>query len=186
MEIGPGRGALTGSLVDSGARLDAIELDRDLTAGLLAAYSLKPGFALHSADALSFDYDALVEQQQSLRVVGNLPYNISTPLLFKLLEHSGVIQDMHFMLQRELVLRLAAQPGGKEWGRLGIMAQYHCEVDHLFDVPPTAFDPPPRCNRRLSGSGHTGGHPGPPVRCPHCAGWYRPPSPSDAKPCATT
>ena len=162
VEIGPGQGALTESLVASGCTLDVIELDRDLVPGLLAAFSLKPGFKLHSADALKFDFTSLIELQrdnkvrsspsnpatpgdsQRLRVVGNLPYNISTPLIFKLLENASIIQDMHFMLQLEVVERLAASPGGKNWGRLGIMAQYQCRVEHLFDVPPDAFHPPPR------------------------------------------
>ena len=144
VEIGPGQGALTGSLVASGARLDVIELDRDLVPGLLASYGLKPGFRLHNADALKFDFRDLADDGQPLRVVGNLPYNISTPLIFKLLEHAAVIRDMHFMLQLEVVQRLAATPGNKHWGRLGIMAQYHCEVEHLFDVPPEAFFPPPK------------------------------------------
>ncbi len=152
VEIGPGQGALTAALVGSGCRLDVIELDRDLLPGLLASFSLKPGFKLHSADALHFDFAALAahtagEQQrrdQRLRVVGNLPYNISTPLIFKLLENYSIIRDMHFMLQLEVVERLAAVPGNKNWGRLGIMAQYHCQVEHLFDVPPHAFNPPPK------------------------------------------
>ena len=147
VEIGPGRGALTEALVSNGCYLDAIELDRDLTAGLLAAFSIYPRFKLHSADALEFDYAALLDNADSgerLRVVGNLPYNISTPLIFKLLENTAIIEDMHFMLQLEVVKRLAAEPGGGDWGRLGIMAQYHCCVEHLFDVPPTAFNPPPK------------------------------------------
>lgn len=147
VEIGPGRGALTKALVSSSCHLDAIELDRDLTTGLLAAFSIYPRFTLHSADALEFDYASLLEdggRDERLRIVGNLPYNISTPLIFRLLENAGIIEDMHFMLQLEVVQRLAAQPGSGDWGRLGIMAQYHCAVEHLFDVPPTAFNPPPK------------------------------------------
>ncbi|MEP0201393.1 MAG: 16S rRNA (adenine(1518)-N(6)/adenine(1519)-N(6))-dimethyltransferase RsmA [Halioglobus sp.] len=144
VEIGPGRGALTESLATTGCQLDVIELDRDLIAGLLAAFSIHKGFTLHSADALKFDFASLIGDQEKLRVVGNLPYNISTPLIFKLLENATIIQDMHFMLQLEVVERLAAQPGSKTWGRLGIMTQYHCEVEHLFDVPPEAFNPPPK------------------------------------------
>jgi 16S rRNA (adenine1518-N6/adenine1519-N6)-dimethyltransferase len=134
-EIGPGQGALTEALVKSGARLDVIELDRDLVPSLLAAFSIYPNFQLHSADALKFDFGALVEGDEQLRVVGNLPYNISTPLIFKLLENASIIRDMHFMLQLEVVQRLAAGPGSKAWGRLGIMAQYHCRVEHLFPPP---------------------------------------------------
>jgi 16S rRNA (adenine1518-N6/adenine1519-N6)-dimethyltransferase len=144
VEIGPGQGALTTALVSSGCHLDVIELDRDLAPGLLAAFSIYPNFKLHSADALSFDFSSLATEGERLRVVGNLPYNISTPLIFKLLENAALIQDMHFMLQLEVVQRLAAKPGGKHWGRLGIMTQYHCEVEHLFDVPPEAFNPPPK------------------------------------------
>jgi 16S rRNA (adenine1518-N6/adenine1519-N6)-dimethyltransferase len=142
VEIGPGQGALTQALVNSGCTLDVVELDRDLIPGLLAAFSLAPGFSLHNADALNFDFATLADKP--LRVVGNLPYNISTPLIFKLLENCAVIQDMHFMLQLEVVQRLAASPGTKDWGRLGIMAQYQCRVEHLFDVPPHAFRPMPK------------------------------------------
>ena len=144
VEIGPGQGALTQALIVSGCRLDAVELDRDLTTGLLAAFSIYPEFTLHSADALRFDFAALVQGASGLRIVGNLPYNISTPLIIQLLEQSPVIQDMHFMLQREVVDRLAAAPGGKLWGRLGVLAQYHCEVEALFEVPPEAFYPAPK------------------------------------------
>jgi len=152
VEIGPGQGALTAALLASGCTLDVIELDRDLVPGLLARFSSNPGFKLHSADVLDFDFASLLQhpsavpdsRDQRLRVVGNLPYNISTPLLFKLLEQCILIRDMHFMLQLEVVERLAAAPGSKDWGRLGIMAQYYCQVEHLFDVPPHAFKPPPK------------------------------------------
>jgi len=145
VEIGPGQGALTEALIGSGCQLDAIELDRDLINLLLASFSIYPQFKLHNADALKFDFSALLNQaDKQIRVVGNLPYNISTPLIFKLLENSHIIQDMHFMLQLEVVERLAAQPGSKDWGRLGIMAQWQCDVTHLFDVPPEAFFPPPK------------------------------------------
>lgn len=144
VEIGPGQGALTGALLDTGCTLDVIELDRDLIAGLLAAFVRNPRFTLHQGDALQFDFTALGDEHRRLRVVGNLPYNISTPLIFRLLQYSERVQDMHFMLQREVVERLAAEPGSKLWGRLGIMAQYFCRVEHLFDVPPTAFRPAPK------------------------------------------
>jgi len=156
VEIGPGQGALTEALIGSGCALDVIELDRDLVPGLLAAFCLNPGFKLHNADALTFDFAELLnsrsdntgdntgDKRQLLRVVGNLPYNISTPLIFKLLENCAIIQDMHFMLQLEVVERMAATPGSKHWGRLGIMTQYHCRVEHLFDVPPHAFRPEPK------------------------------------------
>jgi 16S rRNA (adenine1518-N6/adenine1519-N6)-dimethyltransferase len=144
VEIGPGQGALTESLVSSGCQIDVVELDRDLVPGLLAAFSIYPRFRLYSEDALKFDFASLVRGEERLRIAGNLPYNISTPLIFKLLENAAIVQDMHFMLQLEVVERLAAVPGTKAWGRLGIMAQYLCRVEHLFDVPPEAFDPPPR------------------------------------------
>lgn len=144
VEIGPGRGALTEAIAPSGCRLDVVELDRDLHTGLLAAFSIYPGFQLHSADALDVDYAALAEGDEQLRIVGNLPYNISTPLIFRLLAFASLIKDMHFMLQLEVVERLAASPGSKHWGRLGIMVQYYCRVEHLLDVPPDAFYPPPK------------------------------------------
>ena len=144
VEIGPGQGALTESLISSGSRLDAIELDRDLITVLLASFRVYQTFKLHSADALKFDFASLACDGKKLRVVGNLPYNISTPIIFKLLESADSILDMHFMLQLEVVQRLAAKPGSKHWGRLGIMSQYQCEVSHLFDVPPEVFFPPPK------------------------------------------
>jgi 16S rRNA (adenine1518-N6/adenine1519-N6)-dimethyltransferase len=152
VEIGPGQGALTTALIGSGCRLDVIELDRDLVPGLLATFCINPRFTLHNADALEFDFSSLLTSPAAgtpanrprLRVVGNLPYNISTPLIFKLLQDCAIIQDMHFMLQLEVVERLAAAPGSKDWGRLGIMSQYHCRVEHLFDVPPEAFEPAPK------------------------------------------
>ncbi|MEM8562617.1 MAG: 16S rRNA (adenine(1518)-N(6)/adenine(1519)-N(6))-dimethyltransferase RsmA [Pseudomonadota bacterium] len=144
VEIGPGQGAMTEPLARSGARLDVIELDRDLVPGLLAAFALNPQFTLHKADALKFEFASLGTVSQPLRVVGNLPYNISTPLIFKLLESASVISDMHFMLQKEVVDRIAATPGSKEWGRLGIMCQYQCAVEKLFEVPPEAFSPRPK------------------------------------------
>ena len=144
MEIGPGEGALTSALILSGCKLDAIELDRDLTTTLLASFSIYPGFSLHSADALTFEYPDLQVNEQPMRIVGNLPYNISTPLIFRLLDSSSLIVDMHFMLQREVVDRLAASPGNKDWGRLGVMAQFDCDIEKLFEVPPEAFFPPPK------------------------------------------
>ena len=144
VEIGPGEGVLTTALIESGCTLDAIELDRDLTARLLASFSIYPGFRLHSADALRFEFPSLAKNNKPLRIVGNLPYNISTPLLFRLLDYGALIADMHFMLQREVVDRLAASPGNKDWGRLGVMAQFQCAVEPLFEVPPEAFYPPPK------------------------------------------
>ena len=149
VEVGPGEGALTQALLSGECRLDAIELDRDLRTRLLAAFSTYPGFTLHSADALDFDFASLATGGARLRVVGNLPYNISTPLIFSLLEQAPIIKDMHFMLQLEVVERLAASPGSKDWGRLGVMAQFRCEVEQLFEVSPEAFYPPPKVRSAL-------------------------------------
>lgn len=149
VEIGPGMGALTEIILESAERLDVIELDRDLIPGLKVQFFNFPGFEIHQADALKFDFASLMDDDRPLRVVGNLPYNISTPLIFHLLDHKGVIQDMHFMLQKEVVERLAAAPGTNDWGRLGIMAQYLCDVEALFIVPPEAFDPMPKVDSAI-------------------------------------
>lgn len=143
VEIGPGQGALTDALVKSAGRIDLIELDRDLAAPLTERYQNLPHCRVHQQDALNTDFSELADGAP-LRVVGNLPYNISTPLIFHLLKYRSHIRDMHFMLQREVVERLAASPGGGQWGRLGIMTQLFCEVDGLFDVPPEAFNPRPK------------------------------------------
>ncbi len=143
VEIGPGQGALTEELVDSGGRLDVIELDRDLVPRLREQFAGADNFHIHQGDALNFDFASL-KGEQPLRVVGNLPYNISTPLIFHLLEQQQHIRDMHFMLQKEVVERLAAEPGSKNYGRLGVMAQYYCRVQNLFEVPPEAFTPRPK------------------------------------------
>jgi 16S rRNA (adenine1518-N6/adenine1519-N6)-dimethyltransferase len=144
VEIGPGKGALTRGLLDSGCQLDLVELDRDLVPLLQGMFDGAQRLQIHSADALRFDYSSLRRGEERLRVVGNLPYNISTPLIFHLLEQAEHIHDMHFMLQLEVVNRLAASPGSKAWGKLSVMTQYHCQVDALFEVPPTAFSPVPK------------------------------------------
>ena len=146
VEIGPGRGALTGELLAcTGCTLDAIEIDRDLAALLRERFSDAPRCVLHETDALQFDYSALArERGGQLRIAANLPYNISTPLLFRLLAHAPVILDLHVMLQREVVARLAAQPGEADYGRLGVMLAPHVQIERLFDVGPGAFQPPPR------------------------------------------
>lgn len=149
VEIGPGQGAITAGLLSSGARLDVVELDKDLHPILLAHFGHNPQFQLHKGDALKFDFSTLVNDDKPLRVVGNLPYNISTPLMFHLLRQAGQIRDMHFMLQKEVVQRLAAGVGDNHYGRLGIMVQYHCQVEHLFDVGPGAFSPAPKVDSAI-------------------------------------
>ncbi|MDT4330195.1 16S rRNA (adenine(1518)-N(6)/adenine(1519)-N(6))-dimethyltransferase RsmA [Methylomonas sp. MED-D] len=144
VEIGPGLGALTKPLLDSGIRLDVVELDRDLVARLQKQYAGRAELTIHSADALTFDFAALAQPGEKLRVIGNLPYNISTPLMFHLVENTRCIEDMHFMLQKEVVERICAEPGGKQYGRLSVMMQYFCETEALFDVPPESFDPAPK------------------------------------------
>ncbi len=143
LEIGPGRGALTAALLARDCKLLAIELDRDLVPLLQQQFGSNPNFALQQGDALQLDIGAL-GFDKPVRVVGNLPYNISTPLIFHLLRQAGQIADMHFMLQKEVVQRLAAGPGSRAYGRLGIMAQYFCAVESLFEVPPGAFTPAPK------------------------------------------
>ena len=204
VEIGPGRGALTGELLKRTQRLHAVELDRDLITRLQAQHPDSGELILHNADAMRFNYRALcqpgqIRQEriwthegrpqgarqglggfrqrsggplprrtgsprtaspglssgagqrsaerralQKLRLIGNLPYNISTPLLFHLLDQADCIRDMLFMLQKEVVDRLSAAPGGKDYGRLSVMVQYRCQVERLFSVPPSAFSPAPR------------------------------------------
>lgn len=146
VEIGPGRGALTRRLLESDcASLDAIEIDRDLAALLRGEWSGDSRFCLYNEDALRFDFGALARQRgRTLRVVGNLPYNISTPLLFHLLQSMRDIRDLHVMLQREVIARMAAQPGDSAYGRLTVMLSPWVEVERLFDVGPGAFQPPPR------------------------------------------
>ena len=149
VEIGPGQGAITEGLLDSGAHLDVVELDLDLIPILQSKFAGRDNFTLNQGDALKFDFTQLSQEPHSLRVVGNLPYNISTPLIFHLLDHAHLIRDMHFMLQKEVVERLAAEPGGGDWGRLSIMVQYHCRVEHLFNVGPGAFNPAPKVDSAI-------------------------------------
>src|SRR5690606_36367815 len=144
VEIGPGQGALTGPLLGANARLTAIELDRDLAAALRVRFAGHSGFVLHEADVLKFDFATIDCPPGEMRIVGNLPYNISTPLIFHLLEQRGRVRDMLFMLQREVVERMAAGPGDADYGRLSVMVQYHCRVEPLFGVPPSAFHPRPK------------------------------------------
>jgi len=141
VEIGPGLGALTLPLLLRAERLTVIELDRDLAARLRRDARLD----VVEADVLRVDFVALAQRLGgALRVVGNLPYNISTPILFHLLDAAAVITDQHFMLQKEVVQRMAATPGHKDFGRLSVMLQWRYEIESVLDVPPESFDPPPR------------------------------------------
>ncbi|MGB5353782.1 MAG: 16S rRNA (adenine(1518)-N(6)/adenine(1519)-N(6))-dimethyltransferase RsmA [Woeseia sp.] len=141
VEIGPGQGAITGPLARLAGTLHAIEFDRDLAASLRRQYQDSRSVTIHEADALRFDFGQLGAK---LRIVGNLPYNISTPLLFHLIDYREQIQDMHFMLQKEVVQRMAAPPGSRDFGRLTVMLGCCMQVAHLFDVPPESFSPPPK------------------------------------------
>ena len=144
VEIGPGQGAITRGLLQACPSLDVIELDRDLIPVLMHDFSSYPECRIHEADALKFDFRALRDDERRLRIVGNLPYNISTPLIFHLLAQRDAIRDMHFMLQKEVVERMAAPKGSKSYGRLSVMTQYFCEVENLFDVAPECFRPIPK------------------------------------------
>jgi 16S rRNA (adenine1518-N6/adenine1519-N6)-dimethyltransferase len=145
VEIGPGRGALTELLVGRARTLDVIEIDRDLAGQLQSRWDTSPGFTLHVADALDFDFAGLATARgRRLRVIGNLPYNISTPLLFHLAAAHSSIDDLHVMLQKEVIDRIAAEPNSAEYGRLTVMLAPWFEAKHLFDVGPGAFSPPPR------------------------------------------
>jgi len=147
LEIGPGQGALTFPLLQQCKKLTAIELDRDLIP-LLNKGAIKFGeLEVINADILKFEFDSLPEQ--SYRVVGNLPYNISTPLMFHLLESVDKIRDMHFMVQKEVAQRIVAEVGSKNYGRLSIMMQYRCECQYLFDVAPGCFTPPPKVDSAI-------------------------------------
>jgi 16S rRNA (adenine1518-N6/adenine1519-N6)-dimethyltransferase len=138
VEIGPGRGALTESLYGRSNWLTLVEIDRDLIPGLTQRFGTAQ---LYNVDVLEFDFADL--EPRPLRVVGNLPYNISTPLLMRLIAFESCITDMHFMLQKEVAERITATPGNKDWGRLSVLLQYHCETEWLFDVAPECFRPPP-------------------------------------------
>jgi len=146
LEIGPGLGALTKPLLNQVNQLTAIEIDTDLHAHLQQLPAAQGKLHLINADALKVDFTPFGE---NLRIVGNLPYNISTPLLIRLLQITPQIKDMHFMLQKEVVQRLAASPGSKTYGRLSVMAQYYCDVSELLHVPPTAFNPEPKVDSAI-------------------------------------
>ncbi|HKK06001.1 MAG TPA: 16S rRNA (adenine(1518)-N(6)/adenine(1519)-N(6))-dimethyltransferase RsmA [Gammaproteobacteria bacterium] len=167
VEIGPGLGALTAVLLPRLGSMDVVELDRDLLPHLESACAGLGELRVHQADALTFDFCSLASGPgasgpgaERLRVVGNLPYNISTPLLFHLIDQLACIHDMHFMLQKEVVDRLAAEPGSGAYGRLSVMVQYHCRVEKLFGVGPGAFRPPPKVDSAVV---RLVPHPSPPV-----------------------
>ena len=144
VEIGPGLAALTSPLIGECDSLTVVELDRDLAAGLPNRVPHPERLKIVEADALKYDFGQLAQEGKPLRVVGNLPYNISTPLLFHLLEFGDKVKDMHFMLQKEVVDRITAEPNTKEYGRLSVMIQYYCQPTFLFEVPAGAFNPPPK------------------------------------------
>lgn len=144
VEIGPGLGAITVPMLEVLRRLHVVEIDRDLVPRLEQLCAAAGSLEAHLADALSFDFHQISREPGSLRVVGNLPYNISSPLLFRLLDFADAIRDMHFMLQREMAERLAAVPGTRDYGRLSVMIQCRCVVRPLLRVPPGAFRPRPR------------------------------------------
>ena len=144
VEIGPGRGALTFPLLDTGCELHVVEIDRDLAAALRRQAVQHPNLVVHEANALEFDLARVAPPPRRLRVAGNLPYNISTPLVFRLLAVLPRITDMHLMLQREVVDRMASAPGTREYGRLSVMVQLDCEVERILQVGSGAFSPAPR------------------------------------------
>ncbi|MDH5632191.1 MAG: 16S rRNA (adenine(1518)-N(6)/adenine(1519)-N(6))-dimethyltransferase RsmA [Gammaproteobacteria bacterium] len=147
-EIGPGLGALTNPLLQKLQKLDVIELDRDLADRLEQHPDYGKKLFVHRADALKFEFCSLAGNGK-LRIVGNLPYNISTPLIFHLLTQQSCIRDMTFMLQKEVVDRIVAAPGGKDYGRLSIMVQAQCRCQRLFIVKPGAFNPPPKVDSAI-------------------------------------
>lgn len=150
-EIGPGLGALTFPLLEKIDSLDVVEIDRDVIARLQQKNN--PKLIIHGVDALKFDFATLLENpsnnNEKLRIVGNLPYNISTPLIFHLLNYREHISDMHFMLQNEVVNRITAEPGSKTFGRLSVMVQYFCNCEYLFFVGPESFSPPPKVDSAI-------------------------------------
>ncbi|MFT3761850.1 MAG: 16S rRNA (adenine(1518)-N(6)/adenine(1519)-N(6))-dimethyltransferase RsmA [Pseudoxanthomonas sp.] len=144
VEIGPGQGAITFPLLDRHGELTVIEFDRDLIFPLTEAARAHGTLEVIHRDVLQVDFGKLASDGRKLRLVGNLPYNLSSPILFHALEHANAIVDMHFMLQKEVVDRMAAGPGSKVYGRLSVMLQAYCKVTPLFTVPPGAFRPPPK------------------------------------------
>ncbi len=149
LEIGPGFGALTLPLLETCKKLYAVELDRDVIPHLKISAESVGELILHEGDVLKFKFQDLFSNLQKIRCIGNLPYNISSPLIFHLLEQREWIYDMHFMLQKEMVNRIVAKPGSKEYGRISVMVQYFCKVEKLFIVKPTAFNPPPKVDSAI-------------------------------------
>ena len=149
VEIGPGEGALTELVLDKIGTMDVVELDRDLIPLLKIRFVMNDGLTIHQADALKFEFCQLQKDEKKIRIIGNLPYNISTPLLFHLFDSNHCIQDMHFMLQKEVVDRIVAKPGDSAYGRLGIMMQYFCRSEYVFTVKPGAFRPAPKVDSAI-------------------------------------
>lgn len=145
IEIGPGTGALTRLLLPSDAQITALEIDRDLLSGLRVEFFRYKNFQLLEADALKFDFSQLLQQEQKVRVIGNLPYNIATNLIFNFWKMQN-IADMHFMLQTEVALRLTAEVGSSNYGRLSILSEYFCDAQIIMDFPPESFSPSPKVN----------------------------------------
>lgn len=149
LEIGPGMGAMTENLIPHLSRMDVIELDRDLVVYLKKRFP-ENKLTIHQGDALTFDFRTVgASSDNKWRIVGNLPYNISSPLLFHLMNFASCIEDQHFMLQREVVERMVAEPGSKAYGRLSVMLQWQYDMELLFIVPPTAFDPMPKVDSAI-------------------------------------
>ena len=144
VEIGPGLGALTEPVAREIDHLTVVELDRDLAERLRHHPTLASKLTIHEGDAMKFDFASLVTADKPLRIFGNLPYNVSTPLMFHLFSFANAVKDMHFMLQKEVVNRLAAGPNSKAYGRLTVMAQYYCKVVPVLEVPPESFKPAPK------------------------------------------
>ncbi len=149
IEIGPGLGALTEPVVERAGKLSVVELDRDLAHRLRHHPFLSKDITIYEKDALTFDFSQLANKDNPLRIFGNLPYNISTPLIFHLLSFKEVVKDMHFMLQKEVVERMASAPNCKAFGRLSIMTQYQCQVIPVMEIGPEAFKPAPKVDSAI-------------------------------------
>jgi len=149
IEIGPGLGALTEPVIERAGKLSVVELDRDLAHRLRHHPFLAPHITIYEQDALKFDFAQLASEEKPLRIFGNLPYNISTPLIFHLLTFKDKVKDMHFMLQKEVVQRMASGPDCKAYGRLSIMTQYQCQVIPVMEIGPEAFKPAPKVDSAI-------------------------------------